>query len=498
MLIPQIYVFNHSSYAVPFPEVSEAGLHRVSGIAGLPYDEISLIITDKPQDLTTLDLPDRPRYFVFFGKEVPEEARREAILGEYESFPGPEKSEALYRRWIRVMVSEYQARLYKNLLQTLIDSSPDMIWFKDKEERHVILNRAFCQKAGKDADFCIGKQHPEIWDSDRSEYESSEFGPRKTERAVIDARKTMTFQEPLNAHGVMKQLTTYKTPVFDTFGKLLGTCGIGHDVTNFENMGKELDIFLSAFPYPVFFCDAQYEILRMNSAAERLFRGMRQLTNYRTWKDFFLNKENNALMNETNVHVLQEGANKYYYSVAERDIKDSFGNVAGYFCMLRDVSYQRMAEELMFRAANVDPLTEAYNRRYFYEMLDKLLSRPVTLLYMDLDHFKKVNDQYGHDKGDEILIETVKAIKQQFPGHQVVRLGGDEFALVIADYCPEQDLRQRLDLISKKIENLADPSVGLGVSIGYGATQSLKNVEEFIHMCDDRMYEVKNQRHAAR
>ncbi len=80
----------------------------------------------------------------------------------------------------------------------------------------------------------------------------------------------------------------------------------------------------------------------------------------------------------------------------------------------------------------------------------------------------------------------------------MVRLGGDEFALVISEFQEEAALKPRLDTISKKIESLADPSVQLGVSIGYGATPSLTNVEEFINYCDDRMYEVKNQRHAAR
>ncbi len=499
MLIPQIYICNLTQFEYKLPKTEEAQLHEVSKAEELPSDEIALILTERPQDLTELDLYGKPRYFVYFGQEKELPGREVIVIDSLTEYPDEKQKKAFLKRWIRIIVRDYLASLYQSLLQTLIDSSPDMMWVKDREDRYVILNNAYCDIVGKKTKDCLNKRHPELWDDVTwVEYESEDYPLRKSEKAVMESGKTMEFQEPVKTGGTLKQFTTYRSPLYDGFGKLLGTCGIGHDVSNIDNMGKELDIFLSAFPYPVFFCDGKYEIMRMNSGAERLFRGMKQLTNYKVWKDFFLKKESNSMMNDASVHVLQEGANKYYYSVAERDIKDSFGNVVGYFCMLRDVSYQRMYEELMFRAANIDPLTEAYNRRYFYELLDKHTQRPVTLLYMDLDNFKKVNDQYGHNKGDEILIETVRAIKQQFPGQQVVRLGGDEFALVISEFQEEAALKPRLDTISKKIESLADPSVQLGVSIGYGATPSLTNVEEFINYCDDRMYEVKNQRHAAR
>ncbi|USN98346.1 MAG: GGDEF domain-containing protein [Phycisphaeraceae bacterium] len=92
------------------------------------------------------------------------------------------------------------------------------------------------------------------------------------------------------------------------------------------------------------------------------------------------------------------------------------------------------------RAAFTDPLTGAWNRRYFDGFLDSAVRRAraarrtVTVLVFDIDGFKQYNDQFGHPAGDEILIETVKALKTSVrPSDRVCRIGGDEFAVIFDD-----------------------------------------------------------------
>lgn len=89
------------------------------------------------------------------------------------------------------------------------------------------------------------------------------------------------------------------------------------------------------------------------------------------------------------------------------------------------------------RAAFTDPLTGAWNRRYFDGFLAAALDRArdarrtVTVLVFDIDEFKKYNDNYGHPAGDEILVETVRALKSSVrPSDRVCRIGGDEFAVI--------------------------------------------------------------------
>jgi diguanylate cyclase (GGDEF)-like protein len=87
-----------------------------------------------------------------------------------------------------------------------------------------------------------------------------------------------------------------------------------------------------------------------------------------------------------------------------------------------------------------DDLTEAWNRRYFSEFLSQVIRsaqkqrRPVTLMVFDIDDFKRYNDRFGHEAGDEILRETVKLLTSVIrKGDRVCRIGGDEFAVIFAD-----------------------------------------------------------------
>ena len=91
----------------------------------------------------------------------------------------------------------------------------------------------------------------------------------------------------------------------------------------------------------------------------------------------------------------------------------------------------------MRRAATRDPLTGAYNRRYFLWYMDRAIQTarerriPLTLLVFDIDHFKRYNDEFGHAAGDEILTESVKALRSVIrPTDRVCRIGGDEFAVI--------------------------------------------------------------------
>ena len=87
-----------------------------------------------------------------------------------------------------------------------------------------------------------------------------------------------------------------------------------------------------------------------------------------------------------------------------------------------------------------DPLTGAWNRRYFDRFLRVAMEnarsnrRHVTVLLFDIDDFKRYNDEFGHDAGDEILVETVKLMRSVIrPSDRVCRIGGDEFAVIFHD-----------------------------------------------------------------
>ena len=149
--------------------------------------------------------------------------------------------------------------------------------------------------------------------------------------------------------------------------------------------------------------------------------------------------------------------------------------------------------------SRVDPLTLVPNRRGFYESLEKervrtvRYRRPVTLGYIDVDNFKKMNDSYGHTMGDELLIAVAATVRTNLRTSDVVaRLGGDEFAVLLPEtdaIGSEQVLRKlRLKLLDAMKER------GWEVTFSIGAVTFLDppdSLDILVRMADETMYAIK-------
>jgi diguanylate cyclase (GGDEF)-like protein len=150
--------------------------------------------------------------------------------------------------------------------------------------------------------------------------------------------------------------------------------------------------------------------------------------------------------------------------------------------------------------ANTDPLTRCYNRRFLYEIMERVLEQhrryamPLSLLYIDIDHFKAINDQRGHHTGDEVL-KTVGAILNELTrkGDYVFRWGGDEFLVLLS--ATEEDAKIKCDQIRRAflesviVQDLPD---GVDVSIGIVAVPSeARHLDPLIDQADREMYRRK-------
>jgi diguanylate cyclase (GGDEF)-like protein/PAS domain S-box-containing protein len=152
-----------------------------------------------------------------------------------------------------------------------------------------------------------------------------------------------------------------------------------------------------------------------------------------------------------------------------------------------------------------DPLTGLYNRRFMQESLERELlrarrtNRPFTVMFIDIDHFKRFNDSFGHDAGDLVLQVFAKALTNFFRGGDIIcRYGGEEFALVLPDSSLKDaekrgnDLRVEIKKLSITHRNtVLDPitfSVGLSAFPEHGST-----TEELFRIADKCLYDSKNQ-----
>ncbi len=152
--------------------------------------------------------------------------------------------------------------------------------------------------------------------------------------------------------------------------------------------------------------------------------------------------------------------------------------------------------------ANKDFLTNIWNRRYFFEHSEPLFDKyqknelPLCLAIMDIDHFKKVNDTYGHDAGDLILKEFAELLTEHVGEKGLAaRFGGEEFT-VILDSVPEKEMETFLDSFRETIENYTfaynEESIKITVSIGCTFTKGL-DLSGMISRADSSLYEAKTQ-----
>lgn len=206
-----------------------------------------------------------------------------------------------------------------------------------------------------------------------------------------------------------------------------------------------------------------------------------QILNYsKTGKEYWLD------MNI--VPMKSEFDEVYYFAAVERDITEQ-------------IEREKQLKELSVR----DPLTSLLNRRGFFEAGQSLIDyskrnkNPMALAMIDIDHFKKINDHYGHYVGDEVLINFSQTMRQYFRNSDIiVRLGGEEFAILLSD-SNLANAKQKLEAFRKTIEQSAvkveaNTSINFTISVGLTTCQkdSTYNLETMLKEADKYLYKAKD------
>ena len=280
----------------------------------------------------------------------------------------------------------------QNYLDAAINSVPHLIWYKDKEGAHVKVNEAFCKAVNKTMEQIEGRGHYYIWDIDPEEYAKGEFICMESEYEVMEKRQTCIFDENVKIGDSMRQLKTYKTPLFDLDGSVMGTAGIAIDVTQ-----------------------------------------------------------------------------------------------------------ERLYHQMMIKNANTDFLTGLCNRRYLYEYVEKAQENSMALFLIDLDHFKSINDIYGHQEGDRALVLTADTLQANIKMQDslIVRAGGDEFVVLMFGTRTPEEVEQMRQMIKTKLdaEYAKDERLKkISASVGSAYSQTGKeNFDVLVGEADAMMYREKEK-----
>jgi len=192
------------------------------------------------------------------------------------------------------------------------------------------------------------------------------------------------------------------------------------------------------------------------------------------------------------------------------------GERLGFLLVARDVTEridmiderERIIQELeatkaeLTRQANFDFLTEIFNRRHFMSLARNEFARarryrhPLSLIMIDIDHFKKINDSFGHEAGDTVLREMALTIKDKLRQSDIPsRFGGEEFVILL----PETSLEQAL-IVAEKIRldlerlRLGAAAIRLTASLGVaGLENDIENLDELLRQADQAMYRAKRE-----
>lgn len=165
--------------------------------------------------------------------------------------------------------------------------------------------------------------------------------------------------------------------------------------------------------------------------------------------------------------------------------------------LIDTVEFQKQQlQEMAFH----DPLTRLYNRHYLVTIVDRIFHEAsryrytISLLMVDLDFFKKVNDTYGHAIGDIVLQDIAKLLQNNFRGSDIaIRYGGEEF-LVLLPHCSKEEGMERAHVLRKTIENQHAGSIRVTASIGVSCTNLEKKItfKALFDAADQAVYEAKN------
>ena len=185
-----------------------------------------------------------------------------------------------------------------------------------------------------------------------------------------------------------------------------------------------------------------------------------------------------------------------------RAIYNHDNTVKMYVATFSDITEKKRADEIIWKQANYDVLTNLPNRRLFDDRLKheiKIANRSkklLALLFIDLDYFKDVNDNYGHEIGDMLLISVASRITETLRATDTVaRIGGDEFAAILPQIENESDISKVANLIIEKLSmpfNLNGIDVNISASIGIAIyPKDGTAAKELLKYADKAMYKAK-------
>ncbi len=409
-------------------------------------------------------------------------------------------------------LEEDHSELLNNHLQleSILRNIPSMVYIKDRKGRYLMMNDRFKEAFPS---VVLAKGHT-VFDILPKE-EAEKFAQYDAE--VLELGEPITKYTSFSYRNTLRQLYMVKFPLFDRNESAYAICTIASDVSEQEQTETLLNISQSIFQNTVeaiMITDGQRRILDVNSSFERITGYSKEEVVGRTPAFLRSEKTPKLMFDRMWISLDAQGrwagelisrkksGEEFFKRLSVNKITDREGRMTGYIGIFQDVSKEKEATENLARLAFTDPLTSLPNREAFKNKLvgtieyAKRYQNSFGVLFIDLDHFKEVNDSQGHEAGDKLLVMVAERLKENTRVVDVVsRLGGDEFTVLVPGSVTESGLAVMASQIIKSLSEAYEVGGSefiIGCSIGIAIyPRDGSNTEQLLKHADAAMYHAK-------
>ncbi|MDH6164876.1 diguanylate cyclase (GGDEF)-like protein/PAS domain S-box-containing protein [Variovorax boronicumulans] len=409
--------------------------------------------------------------------------------------------------------AERALRESEHRLRMVTDHLPALISYLDRDLRFRFVNKAYQDWFGVHAEQLLGLSLREFYGDEAW----AQMEPHM--RAALAGRQ-VTYERRLATPGGRRDIQATLVPERDERGEVVGLYTLDSDITAHHEAEEALQesearlrTVADALPMRVAYIDAEERYRFNNLAYERGFGLSRDQIQGHTVRELLGEPAYQtvqphiraALAGETVTFQSEVAKSDSYWCYEAQYIPQPAVNdetIVGFHAVITDITRQKLEEKRLVNLAQIDPLTGLVNRAAFDMRLAEAMERAraagalMALMYLDIDGFKKINDQFGHQTGDELLRGFAGRLSQALrSGDVCARLGGDEFT-VILESLPDADAG--VSVAAKLIKAMQVPfvieertivistSIGLTFYQGGSATTGA-----LVKQADEMLYQAK-------
>lgn len=403
-------------------------------------------------------------------------------------------------------------------LEATLNSIDSYIFTKDKAGCYTYVNDKVVELFKRNKEEIIGFDDSHFFDLEASNEIVNNDLKVMEEGIIVESEEQLL----VKSIGELRKCKTIKKPIYDTNHNIIGMSGISSQLTEIEKLESIvaeqkhlLDIVLDNVDAFIYMKDSERHFKYVNNKVANLFgKPLEQIIGHidsdvipKEFADHFWESDKKVFQTnkpqtiEENIPDQHGVMRRYISTKMPYEFKDKTKALIGFST---DITELHRLKEKFEKLASVDSLTNIYNRRYFFENSSIEYERalrhklPLSVILIDIDFFKSINDRYGHPAGDKIIKDVVKQILPSIRTHDIfARVGGEEFAILLPNtsFSKAKQVADRLCIEQSKrsLTEILNEDIKITLSLGVASIDpENKNFDVLYSSADEALYKAKN------